>query len=194
VLISGEVVRFGGKHLDACGYDLLGLMTGSEGLLGVVTEVTVRLLKRPETARALVAGFGSSEEAGAAVAAVIGAGIIPAGMEMMDRPAIHAAEDFVHADYPLDAEALLIVELDGPSVECDHLLRQVTEIVKANGATSLRVSESEAERLKIWAGRKAAFPAVGRHHSAPPPARSAEAHGRTIPEVWIAGRQCLPCG
>jgi glycolate oxidase len=91
-----------------------------------------------------------------------GAGIIPAGMEMMDRPAIHAAEDFVHADYPLDAEALLIVELDGPSVECDHLLQQVTEIVKANGATSLRVSESEAERLKIWAGRKAAFPAVGR--------------------------------
>src|SRR4051795_2419067 len=98
VLISGEVVRFGGKHLDAAGYDLMGIMTGSEGLLGVVTEVTVRLLKRPETARALVAGFPSSEQAGAAVAAVIGAGIIPAGMEMMDRPAIHAAEAFVHAD------------------------------------------------------------------------------------------------
>jgi glycolate oxidase len=162
VLISGEVVRFGGKHLDAGGYDLMGIMTGSEGLLGVVTEVTVRLLKRPETARALVAGFPSSEQAGAAVAAVIGAGIIPAGMEMMDRLAIHAAEDFVHADYPLDAEALLIVELDGPAVECDHLLTQVTEIVRANGATTLRVSESEAERLKIWAGRKAAFPAVGR--------------------------------
>ncbi|MDQ7247348.1 FAD-linked oxidase C-terminal domain-containing protein [Dongia sedimenti] len=162
VLINGEVVRFGGKHLDAGGYDLMGVMTGSEGLLGVVTEVTVRLLKRPETARALVAGFPSSEQAGAAVAAVIGAGIIPAGMEMMDRPAIHAAEDFVHADYPLDAEALLIVELDGPAVECNHLLTSVTEIVRANGATSLRVSESEAERLKIWAGRKAAFPAVGR--------------------------------
>jgi glycolate oxidase len=162
VLISGEVVRFGGKHLDAGGYDLMGVLTGSEGLLGVVTEVTVRLLKRPDTARALVAGFPSSEQAGAAVAAVIGAGIIPAGMEMMDKPAIHAAEDFVHADYPLDAEALLIVELDGPTVECDHLLTQVTEIVRANGASSLRVSESEAERLKIWAGRKAAFPAVGR--------------------------------
>jgi len=162
VLISGEVVRFGGKHLDAGGYDLMGVLTGSEGLLGVVTEVTVRLLKRPDTARALVAGFPSSEQAGAAVAAVIGAGIIPAGMEMMDRLAIHAAEDFVHADYPLDAEALLIVELDGPAVECDHLLTQVTAIVQANGATSLRVSESEAERLKIWAGRKAAFPAVGR--------------------------------
>src|SRR4051812_12009672 len=162
VLISGEVVRFGGKHLDAAGYDLMGIMTGSEGLLGVVTEVTVRLLKRPETARALVAGFPSSEQAGAAVAAVIGAGIIPAGMEMMDRPAIHAAEDFVHADYPLDAEALLIVELDGPAIECDHLLTRVREIDQANGATSLRVSQDEAERLKIWAGRKAASPAVGR--------------------------------
>jgi glycolate oxidase len=162
VLISGEVLRLGGKHLDAGGYDLMGIMTGSEGLLGVVTEVTVRLLKRPETARALVAGFPSNEQAGAAVAAVIGAGIIPAGMEMMDRPAIHAAEDFVHADYPLDAEALLIVELDGPAIECDHLLTRVREIVQANGATSLRVSQDEAERLKIWAGRKAAFPAVGR--------------------------------
>jgi glycolate oxidase len=140
----------------------MGILTGSEGLLGVVTEVTVRLLRRPETAQAMVAGFPSNEQAGAAVAAVIGAGIIPAGMEMMDRPAIHAAEDFVHADYPLDAEALLIVELDGPGVECNHLLNRVTGIVKANGATTLRVSESEAERLRIWAGRKAAFPAVGR--------------------------------
>ena len=114
------------------------------------------------TARALLIGFPTSEAAGQCVADIIGAGIIPGGMEMMDRPAIHAAEDFVHADYPLDAEALLIVELDGPAIECDHLLQQVTEIVRANGATSLRVSESEAERLKIWAGRKAAFPAVGR--------------------------------
>jgi glycolate oxidase len=119
-------------------------------------------LKRPETARALLAGFPSNEQAGAAVAAVIGAGIIPAGMEMMDRPAIHAVEDFVHAGYPLDVEALLIVELDGPAVECDHLLSLVTEIARANGATSLRVSVDEADRLKIWAGRKAAFPAVGR--------------------------------
>jgi glycolate oxidase len=131
-------------------------------LLGVVTEVTVRLLRRPETAKALIAGFPSNEQAGAAVAAIIGAGIIPAGMEMMDRPAIHAAEDFVHAGYPLDAEALLIVELDGPTVECDHLLQRVSEICNANGASGLRVSRDETERLKIWAGRKAAFPAVGR--------------------------------
>jgi len=124
--------------------------------------VTVRLLKRPDTARALVAGFPSSEQAGAAVAAVIGAGIIPAGMEMMDRPAIHAAEDFVHAGYPLDVEALLIVELDGAQVECDHLLERVSAIATANGASNLRVSRDEAERLRIWAGRKAAFPAVGR--------------------------------
>jgi glycolate oxidase len=162
VLIDGTVLRLGGKHLDAAGYDLMGVLTGSEGLLGVVTEVTVRLLKRPETARALVAGFPSNEQAGAAVAAVIADGIIPAGMEMMDRPAIHAAEDFVHAGYPLDAEALLIVELDGAHVECSHLLQRVKEIAEANGATSLRVSENEAERLTIWAGRKAAFPAVGR--------------------------------
>ena len=114
VLVDGEVIRIGGAHMDAEGYDLLGLLTGSEGLLGVVTEVTVRILPKPETARALLVGFPSSEDAGACVAGVIGAGIIPAGMEMMDRPAIHAAEDFVHAGYPLDVEALLIVELDGP--------------------------------------------------------------------------------
>ncbi|HVT52358.1 MAG TPA: FAD-linked oxidase C-terminal domain-containing protein [Dongiaceae bacterium] len=162
VTIDGEVIRLGGKHLDAAGYDLMGVLTGSEGLLGVVTEVTVRLLRRPETAKALVAGFPSNEQAGAAVAAIIGAGIIPAGMEMMDRPAIHAAEDFVHAGYPLDAEALLIVELDGPTVECDHLLQKVSEICTAKGAQGLRVSRDETERLKIWAGRKAAFPAVGR--------------------------------
>jgi glycolate oxidase len=140
----------------------MGLITGSEGLLGVVTEVTVKLLKTPEKARALLAGFASSESAGAAVAAIIGAGIIPAGMEMMDKPAIHAAEDFVHAGYPLDAEALLIVELDGPEVEVNDLIARVSSIANAHGATGLRVSESEAERLLIWAGRKAAFPAVGR--------------------------------
>ncbi len=121
VLITGEVVRLGGKHLNSEGYDLLGLMTGSEGLLGVVTEVTVRILQKPTTARALMVGFPTSEDAGQCVADVIAAGIIPGGMEMMDRPAIHAAEDFVHAGYPLDVEALLIVELDGPVVEVDHL-------------------------------------------------------------------------
>ncbi|HEY6832456.1 MAG TPA: FAD-binding protein, partial [Pseudolabrys sp.] len=119
VLITGEVLRIGGKELDAAGYDLLGLITGSEGLLGVVTEVTVRILKKPETARAVLVGFPSSEDAGECVSRIIGAGIIPGGMEMMDKPAIHAVEEFVHAGYPLDVEALLIVELDGPGAEVD---------------------------------------------------------------------------
>ena len=122
VLITGEVIRIGGKHLDAEGYDLLGIITGSEGLLGVVTEVTVRILKKPETARAVLVGFPTSEAAGECVSRIIGAGIIPGGMEMMDKPAIHAVEEFVHAGYPLDVEALLIVELDGPAAEVDHLL------------------------------------------------------------------------
>jgi glycolate oxidase len=162
VLITGEVIRLGGKHLDSEGYDLLGVMTGSEGLLGVVTEVTVRILQKPETARAVLVGFPSSEDAGQCVADIISEGIIPGGMEMMDRPAIHAAEEFVRADYPLDVEALLIVELDGPKVEVDHLIARVTEIARANRSTTLRVSTSEEERLLFWAGRKAAFPAVGR--------------------------------
>jgi glycolate oxidase len=162
VLPTGEVLRLGGKHLDAEGYDLLGLMIGSEGLLGVVTEVTVRILQRAECARAVLLGFPSSEAAGACVAAIIGAGIIPGGMEMMDKLAIHAAEDFVHAGYPLDVEALLIVELDGPNVEVDHLLASVEKIVGAQGANYLRLSGSDEERSKFWAGRKAAFPAVGR--------------------------------
>src|SRR5215213_6047322 len=130
VLITGEVLRLGGKHLDSDGYDLLGLITGSEGLLGVVTEVTVRILKKPETARAVLVGFGSSEAAGECVSRIIGAGIIPGGMEMMDRPAIHAVEEFVHAGYPLDVEALLIVELDGPAAEVDYLLARVEEIAR----------------------------------------------------------------
>jgi len=162
VLMTGEVVRIGGKHLDSDGYDLLGLMTGSEGLLGVITEVTVRILKSAETARALLVGFPTSEDAGNCVAEVIGSGIIAAGMEMMDRLAIHAAEEFVNAGYPLDVEALLIVELDGPEAEVDHLIKRVEEIAKRNNASSLRASTSEEERLKFWAGRKAAFPAVGR--------------------------------
>jgi glycolate oxidase len=162
VLMNGEVLRLGGKHLDAEGYDLLGLMIGSEGLLGVVTEVTVRILRKPETARAVLIGFPSNESAGACVAAIIGAGIIPSGMEMMDKPAIHAVEAFVHAGYPLDVEALLIVELDGPPAEVDHLIARVEAIATGEGAVSCRVSNSEAERLVFWAGRKAAFPAVGR--------------------------------
>jgi glycolate oxidase len=162
VLIDGTVLRLGGKHLDSEGYDLLGLMTGSEGLLGVVTEVTVRILKKPETARALLLGFQSSEAAGDCVAAIIGGGIIPGGMEMMDRPAIHAAEDFVQAGYPRDVEALLIVELDGPEVEVDDLIQRVSGIAESCGAVTNQASENEEERLRFWAGRKAAFPAVGR--------------------------------
>jgi glycolate oxidase len=160
--VDGELIRLGGRHFDAAGYDLMGILTGSEGLLGVVTEVTVRLLKRPPTARALLAGFASSESAGETVAAIIAAGIIPAGMEMMDKPAIAAVEAFVHAGYPLDAEALLIVELDGTAAEVDELMGRVRAITEQKGATSLRVSQSEQERLVFWAGRKAAFPAVGR--------------------------------
>jgi glycolate oxidase len=160
--MDGETVRLGGKHLDSGGYDLLGIVTGSEGLLGVITEVTVRMLRKPATARALLIGFPSSESAGDCVAQIIGAGIIPGGMEMMDKPAIHAAEAFVNAGYPLDAEALLIVELDGPEVEVDELIGRVEAIARENQADSVRISTSEAERDNFWAGRKAAFPAVGR--------------------------------
>ena len=162
VLITGEVLRIGGKHLDAPGYDLLGLITGSEGLLGVVTEVTVRILKKPETARALLVGFPSSEDAGECVSRIIGAGIIPGGMEIMDGPAIAAVEEYVHAGYPLDVEALMIVELDGPAAEVDHLIERVEKIAHDCRATSCRASRSEEERLLFWAGRKAAFPAIGR--------------------------------
>jgi glycolate oxidase len=162
VLIDGEVVRLGGKHLDAGGYDLLGIVTGSEGLLGVLTEVTVRILKRPQCARAVLIGFASSEEGGQCVSQIIAAGIIPAGMEMMDRPAIHAVEEFVHAGYPLDVEALLIVEVDGPQAEVDHLIGRIEEIARACRAVTCRVSQSEEQRLLFWAGRKAAFPAIGR--------------------------------
>lgn len=162
VLVNGDVIRLGGKHLDSEGYDLLGVMTGSEGLLGVVTEVTVRILKRPATQRALLLGFPTSEDGGECVARIIGAGIIPGGLEMMDRPAIHAAEAFVKAGYPLDVESLLICELDGPEAEVDHLIAEVEKIARSCNAVSIRVSESEEERLSFWAGRKAAFPAVGR--------------------------------
>ena len=162
VLMSGEVIRLGGKHLDASGYDLMGLVCGSEGLLGVITEVTVRILKKPETAQALLLGFRSSEAGGDCVANIIAAGIIPAGMEMMDRPAIHAAEDFVNAGYPRDAEALLIVELDGPLAEVEELIVRVKQIAEASGCFIARISTSEGERMRFWAGRKSAFPAVGR--------------------------------
>ena len=162
VTMDGEIMRLGGKFLDSGHLDLLGIMTGSEGLLGVVTEVTVRILKKPATQRAMLVGFDSAQEAGQAVSNIIAAGIIPAGMEMMDAPAINAAEDFVNVGYPREAAALLIVELDGPEVEVNFLLDRVSDIAKTSGATSLRLSHSEEERNQFWAGRKSAFPAVGR--------------------------------
>jgi len=162
VLIDGTIVRLGGRAYDAPGYDLLGIVTGSEGLLGVVTEVTVRILPRPEHRQALLIGFPNIEAAGSCVGAIIGQGLIPAGMEMMDRLAIHAAEAFVHAGYPLDVEALLIVEFDGPRAEIEEHVAIVESLAARCGAGHLRVSASERERLQFWAGRKAAFPAVGR--------------------------------
>ncbi len=162
VLITGEVLRLGGKHLDAEGYDLLGLINGSEGLLGVVTEVTVRILKEPEAARAMLVGFSSSEDAGECVGKIIGAGIIPGGMEMMDKLAVHFTEDFVHAGYPLEVEALLIVEVDGPPAEVDDLIERIEIIASKCRAVSCKVSTSEDQRLLFWSGRKAAFGAVGR--------------------------------
>lgn len=162
VMIDGKIVRLGGRHFDSEGYDLLGLMTGSEGLLGVITEVTVRILKKPETSRALLLGFPSNQAAGDCVGAIIGAGIIPGGMEMMDKLATQAAEDFVHAGYPLDVESLLIIELDGPEAEVTYLIERVDAIAAQAGASYSRISQNEQERLTFWAGRKAAFPAIGR--------------------------------
>ena len=162
VLITGEIVEFGGDALDAPGYDLLALITGSEGLLAVITEITVKLLPKPQLAQVALAAFDDLEQAGAAVGAVIGAGIIPGGLEMMDREATRAVEQFVHADYPLDAAAVLLVEADGTPVEVAAEMADIIAVLKASGATEIRVSENEAQRLLYWSGRKAAFPAVGR--------------------------------
>ncbi len=162
VTIDGELLTIGGSGLDAPGYDLLALMTGSEGMLGVIVEVTVKLLPRPERAQVMLAAFDAVEQAGEAVAAIISAGVIPGGLEMMDRLAIRAAEDFVHAGYPVDAEAILLCELDGANEEVSTHLLRVREILKRSGATEVRTARDEAERLLFWKGRKAAFPAVGR--------------------------------
>jgi glycolate oxidase len=162
VLVTGEIVEFGSDALDAPGYDLLALVTGSEGLLAVITQVTVKLLPKPREARVVLAAFDDLEKAGAAVGAVIGAGIIPGGLEMMDQPATRAVEPFVHAGYPLDAAAVLLVEADGTPEEVESEIAEIRQVLTAGGATSLRVSADEAERLLLWSGRKAAFPAVGR--------------------------------
>ena len=162
VTIDGKILRLGGKHLDAGDYDLMGVMTGSEGLLGIVSEVTLRILQKPATQRALLVGFDDTGSAAKAVGDVIGAGIIPAGMEMMDGLAINAAEDFANAGYPRGAAALLIIELDGPEIEVNALIDRVAKIMESAGASSLKISNSEEERNLFWAGRKSAFPAVGR--------------------------------
>ena len=159
-LMGGGMLRLGGKHLDSELYDLLGLMTGSEGLLGVVTEVTVRILPKPVLARGLLLGFPSIEAGARCVGAIIAAGIIPAGLEMMDKATIGAVERFQPCGYPQDAAALVIVELDGTAAEVDALVGVVEEIARASGATTTKTSKSEAERLQFWAGRKNAFPAV----------------------------------
>jgi glycolate oxidase len=160
--IDGEAVDFGSGALDAPGYDLLALAIGSEGLLAVTTEVTVKLLPEPETARVIMASFGDVQKAGDAVAAVIAAGIIPAGLEMMDKPATQAVEQFVHAGYDVEAAAILLCESDGSAAEVDEEIARMKEVLEAAGATRLTVSRDEAERLRFWSGRKAAFPAVGR--------------------------------
>jgi glycolate oxidase len=160
--VEGERITIGSQGLDSPGYDLLALLTGSEGLLGIVVEVTVRLLPSPEAARVVMAGFTSVTAAGDAVGAVIAAGIIPAGLEMMDRLAIQAAEDFVGAGYPRDAEALLLCEVDGTREEVDSCSRRVEALFRELGASSIVVSRDEAQRALLWKGRKSAFPAVGR--------------------------------
>ncbi|MEO6927538.1 MAG: FAD-linked oxidase C-terminal domain-containing protein, partial [Casimicrobiaceae bacterium] len=162
VLITGEMVEFGGDALDSAGYDLLALVTGSEGLLAVTTEITVKLTPKPQLAQVALAAFDDIEKAGAAVGAIIGAGIIPAGLEMMDQPATRAVEAFVHASYPLDAAAVLLVESDGVALEVAAEMEQIKRVLTAAGATEIRVSKDEAQRLLFWSGRKAAFPAVGR--------------------------------
>ncbi|HEX7810334.1 MAG TPA: FAD-linked oxidase C-terminal domain-containing protein [Burkholderiales bacterium] len=162
VTIQGEVLEIGGEGLDSPGYDLLALMTGSEGLLGVVTEITVKLLPKPQKAQVVLAAFDDVLKAAQAVADVIGAGIVPAGLEMMDKKATAAVEQFVHAGYPLDAEAILLCESDGTNEEVAAEIGRMTEVMRKAGATEVRTSRNETERLKFWAGRKAAFPAVGR--------------------------------
>jgi len=162
VTMAGDVIELGSHALDAPGYDLLAVAIGSEGLLAVVTEVTVKLVPRPETARVVMASFADVARAGDAVAAVIAAGIIPAGLEMMDKPAIAAVEPFVNAGYDLDAAAILLCESDGTPEEVDEEIARMRAVLEASGATGVRVSRDEAERTRFWAGRKAAFPAAGR--------------------------------
>jgi len=160
--IEGELLELGGKLVDNPGYDFLALMTGSEGLLGIIVEVTVKLLPRPPGAKVIMAAFDKTESAGEAVTKIISSGIIPAGLELMDAYAIRAAEDYAHAGYPTDAQAILLCELDGNNDEVDEGISTILTLLTDSGATQTLVSDNEQQRLKLWAGRKAAFPAVGR--------------------------------
>jgi len=162
VLVNGDVIELGGKHLDADGYDLLGLTIGSEGQFGIVTEATVRILKSAEGARPMLLGFHSSEAAGQCVSAIIASGIIPVAIEFMDRPAIEVCEKFAKAGYPLDVEALLIVEVEGSEQEISDMLDRINRIAAAYGPSTMIISQSEAQSAKIWKGRKSAFGAIGR--------------------------------
>lgn len=162
VTAEGERVTIGSDGYDSCGMDLLALITGSEGLLGIVTEVQVKLLPKPEVAQVVMAGFDTVQAAGAAVAGIIGHGIIPGGLEMMDKLAIKAAEDFIKAGYPVEAEAILLCELDGVEADVDDDCETVRRVLEKAGATNIQQARDEAERAKFWAGRKNAFPAVGR--------------------------------
>ena len=162
VTIEGDIVEFGGDALDSAGYDLLALIHGSEGLLAVITEITVKLLPKPQAAQVALAAFATVEAAGDAVASVIAAGIVPGGLEMMDQAATHAVEQFVHADYPLDAAAILLVESDGSSEEVAAEMADIRRVLSEAGATSIRVAKDEQQRQLFWSGRKAAFPAAGR--------------------------------
>ncbi len=162
VLLDGSIVDIGGKHLDSEGYDLLGLVTGSEGQIGIVTEATVRILRAAEGARPVLFGFPTSIEAGAAVAAIIASGILPVAMEFMDKPAIEICEAFAHAGYPMDVEALLIIEVEGSEDEMDRQLKAIIEIAKRHGVKSVKESQSAMEAAAIWKGRKSAFGATGR--------------------------------
>ena len=162
VTMEGELLEIGGMTLDSPGYELLALMTGSEGLLGVITEVTVRLLPKPQATRLVLAPFDDVTKAATAISKILSAGIIPAGLEMMDRLAIQAAEEYAHAGYPLDAEAILLCELDGQAEEVEEQMQQVHKVLQRAGAGRLEFTDTDEQRLRMWAGRKAAFPAVGR--------------------------------
>lgn len=162
VTAEGELITVGSQALDSPGYDLLALMTGSEGMLGIIVEILVKLLPSPERAQVMLAAFDQVEKAANAVGEIIAKGIIPAGLEMMDGFAIRAAEDFVHADYPIDAKAMLLCELDGSNEEVSEQLMQVQTLLKNCGATEVRTARDEEERILFWKGRKSAFPAVGR--------------------------------